>query len=242
MGADIVGAGTETIRIHGVEKLTGAEHTIIPDRIEAGTFMIAAAVTGGDVFVENVLTEHLRPVIAKLREMGVSITEKDNVVRVSATVKLMSTDIKTLPHPGFPTDMQSQMMVAMLLAEGTSVLTETVFENRFMHVEEFRRMNANMKIEGRSVIVEGNANLQGAQVQATDLRAAAALILAGLCAEGATEVTELKHLDRGYVNFAKKLQQLGADIKRIKTIKQEKTYDDKVIQLDSQSNVVAEFS
>lgn len=242
MGADIVGAGTETIRIHGVEKLTGAEHTIIPDRIEAGTFMVAAAVTGGDVFVENVLTEHLRPVIAKLREMGVEITEEENGVRVRATEKLMSTDIKTLPHPGFPTDMQSQMMVAMLLAEGTSVLTETVFENRFMHVEEFRRMNAHVKIEGRSVIVEGNAQLQGAQVQATDLRAAAALILAGLCAEGSTEVTELKHLDRGYVNFAKKLQQLGADIKRVKTIKQEKTYDDKVIQLDFQSNVVAEFS
>jgi len=242
MGADIVGAGTETIRIHGVEKLTGTEHTIIPDRIEAGTFMISAAVTGGDVFVENVLTEHLRPVIAKLREMGVEITEKENGVRVKAPKQLLATDIKTLPHPGFPTDMQSQMMVAMLLAEGTSVVTETVFENRFMHVEEFRRMNANVKIEGRSVIVEGNTKLQGAQVQATDLRAAAALIIAGLCAEGTTEVTELKHLDRGYVNFAKKLQKLGADIKRVKTSKQEKVYDEKVIQLDFQSNVLAEFS
>src|SRR5699024_577503 len=135
-------------RIHGVDQLHGAEHTIIPDRIEAGTFMVAAAVTGGNVFIENVLTEHLRPVIAKLREMGVEIIEKEKGVRVIGPKKLSSTDIKTLPHPGFPTDMQSQMMVSMLRAEGTSVLTETVFENRFMHVEEFRRMNAKMKIEG----------------------------------------------------------------------------------------------
>lgn len=215
MGAQIIGAGTETIRIKGVEKLTGTEHTIIPDRVEAGTFMVAAAVTGGDVLIENVLTEHLSPVIAKLREMGVEVIEEDNGVRVIAPEKLKSTDIKTLPHPGFPTDMQSQMMVAMLGAEGTSVLTETVFENRFMHVEEFRRMNAKMKIEGRSVIVEGLNALQGAQVQATDLRAAAALILAGLTADGMTEVTKLTHLDRGYVDFAGKLANLGADIKRL---------------------------
>src|SRR5690625_5235141 len=242
MGADIIGSGTETIRIQGVEKLTGTEPTIIADRIEAGIFMISAAVTVGDVFVENVLAEHLRPVIAKLREMGVEITEKENGVRVKAPKQLLATDITTLPHPGVPTDMQSQVMVARVLAEGTSVVTETVFENRFMHVEEFRRMNANVKSEGRSVIVEGNTKLQGAQVQATDLRAAAALIIAGLCAEGTTEVTELKHLDRGYVNFAKKLQKLGADIKRVKTSKQEKVYDEKVIQLDFQSNVLAEFS
>ena len=241
MGANIVGAGTETIRITGVDKLHGAEHTIIPDRVEAGTFMVAAAVTGGNVLVENVLTEHLRPVIAKLREMGVEIIEEENGVRVKAPKALKSTDIKTLPHPGFPTDMQSQMMVAMLQAEGTSVLTETVFENRFMHVEEFRRMNANMKIEGRSVIIEGLNKLQGAQVQATDLRAAAALILAGLCADGITEVTELRHLDRGYVDFAKKLKQLGADIKRIKTT--EKKADDKVIQLDFKpKNIAVELS
>lgn len=231
MGAKIIGAGTETIKIQGVDKLHGATHTIIPDRVEAGTFMVAAAVTGGDVLIENVVTEHLRPVIAKLREMGVEITEEDNGVRVVSNQPLKSTDIKTLPHPGFPTDMQSQMMVAMLQAEGTSVLTETVFENRFMHVEEFRRMNANMKIEGRSVIVEGDNELQGAQVQATDLRAAAALILAGLCADGLTEVTELKHLDRGYVDFAGKLKNLGADITRI-NVAEEKQKDDKVIQLD----------
>src|SRR5690625_4557956 len=239
MGADIVGAGTETIRIHGVEKLTGTEHTIIPDRIEAGTFMVAAAVTGGDVFVENVVTEHLRPLIAKLREMGVEITEEENGVRVKGPETLKATDIKTLPHPGFPTDMQSQMMVATLRAKGTSVVTETVFENRFMHVEEFRRMNANMKIEGRSVIVEGLCNLQGAQVQATDLRAAAALILAGLCAEGLTEVTELKHLDRGYVDFAEKLNHLGADIKRIKNGKKQTKSEDNIIKLDFKAKNIA---
>ncbi|MEI3611962.1 UDP-N-acetylglucosamine 1-carboxyvinyltransferase [Pseudogracilibacillus sp. SO30301A] len=237
MGAKIVGAGTETIRIHGVEKLHGVEHTIIPDRIEAGTFMVAAAVTGGNVLVENVVTEHLRPLIAKLREMGVEITEEENGVRVNGPENLKATDIKTLPHPGFPTDMQSQMMVAMLRAKGTSVVTETVFENRFMHVEEFRRMNANMKIEGRSVIVEGLCNLQGAQVQATDLRAAASLILAGLCAEGQTEVTELYHLDRGYVDFAEKLYRLGADIQRIKNDKKETI--DNVIKLDFKAKNIA---
>src|SRR5690625_3247989 len=163
MGAKIVGAGTETIRIQGVEALQGVEHTIIPDRIEAGTFMVAAAITGGNVFVENVLTEHLRPVIAKLREMGVTIDEQENGVHVSVDKPLKATDIKTLPHPGFPTDMQAQMMVAMLLAEGTSVITETVFENRFMHVAEFLRMNVDLKIEGQSVIINGNSKLKGAQ-------------------------------------------------------------------------------
>lgn len=235
MGAKIIGAGTETIRIHGVDKLHGTEHTIIPDRIEAGTFMVAAAVTGGHITIENVVVEHLRPVIAKLREMGLEIIEDHNTVEVIANKPLKATDIKTLPHPGFPTDMQAQMMVAMLAAEGTSVVTETVFENRFMHVEEFRRMNANMKIEGRSVIIKGSSELQGAQVQATDLRAAAALILAGLCADGITEVTELKHLDRGYVDFTGKLKRLGADIKRVTTKKQ----DDKVIKVDFKPDSIA---
>lgn len=235
MGAKIIGAGTETIRIHGVDKLHGTEHTIIPDRIEAGTFMVAAAVTGGHITIENVVVEHLRPVIAKLREMGLEIIEDHNTVEVIANKPLKATDIKTLPHPGFPTDMQAQMMVAMLAAEGTSVVTETVFENRFMHVEEFRRMNANMKIEGRSVIIEGSSELQGAQVQATDLRAAAALILAGLCADGITEVTELKHLDRGYVDFTGKLKRLGADIKRVTSKKQ----DDKVIKVDFKPDSIA---
>ncbi|MFD2629358.1 UDP-N-acetylglucosamine 1-carboxyvinyltransferase [Oceanobacillus kapialis] len=215
MGAKIVGAGTETIRIEGVEKLHGTEHTIIPDRVEAGTFMVAAAITGGNVLIENAESEHLRSVISKLEEMDVTVKEENDGIRVIGPKQLKATDIKTLPHPGFPTDMQSQMMSLMLCAEGTSVITETVFENRFMHVEEFRRMNAKMKIEGRSVFIEGPSDLQGAEVAATDLRAAAALILAGLRADGYTRITELKHLDRGYVNFAGKLAQLGADIDRV---------------------------
>ena len=215
MGANIVGAGTETIRIEGVEQLHGAEHVIIPDRIEAGTFMVAAAVTGGDVLIENAVSDHLRSVISKMEEMGVVIKEENGGVRVIGPEQLKSIDIKTLPYPGFPTDMQSQIMTLMLRAQGTGVITETVFENRFMHVEEFRRMNAKMKIEGRSVIVEGPSDLQGAEVAATDLRAAAALVLAGLCSDGMTRVTELKHLDRGYVNFVGKLKALGADIERV---------------------------
>ncbi|TMN21988.1 UDP-N-acetylglucosamine 1-carboxyvinyltransferase [Lentibacillus cibarius] len=215
MGAKVVGAGTETIRIEGAEELHGANHSIIPDRIEAGTFMAASAITGGNVLIENAEIGHLRSIISKLEEMGVTIVEEGEGIRVLGPDKLEATDIKTLPHPGFPTDMQSQMMALMLNAYGTSVITETVFENRFMHVEEFRRMNAKMKIEGRSVIIEGPGELQGAEVAATDLRAAAALILAGLRAEGITRVTDLKHLDRGYVNFAEKLAGLGASIERI---------------------------
>ena len=220
MGARIVGAGTETIRIHGVEKLCGVEHSIIPDRIEAGTFMVAAAITGGNVLIENAESEHLRSVISKLEEMNVKVMEEDEGIRVIGSDDLKATDLKTLPHPGFPTDMQSQMMALMLRAKGTSVITETVFENRFMHVEEFRRMNANMKIEGRSVIIEGLSDLQGAEVAATDLRAAAALILAGLVGNGHTRVTELKHLDRGYVDIVGKLAALGADIERIDETKE----------------------
>ncbi|NBJ68760.1 MULTISPECIES: UDP-N-acetylglucosamine 1-carboxyvinyltransferase [Clostridia] len=215
MGAKIVGAGTETIRIEGVEKLRGVEHSIIPDRVEAGTFMVAAAITQGNVWIENAVPEHLRSVISKLEEMNVTVKEEANGIRVIGPKQLKATDIKTLPHPGFPTDMQSQIMALMLVAQGTSVITETVFENRFMHVEEFRRMNAKMKIEGHSVIMEGPSDLQGAEVAATDLRAAAALVLAGLAAEGITRVTELKHLDRGYVNFAGKLAALGADVERV---------------------------
>ncbi|QSS99825.1 UDP-N-acetylglucosamine 1-carboxyvinyltransferase [Pontibacillus sp. ALD_SL1] len=215
MGAKVIGAGTETIRITGVDKLVGAEHNIIPDRIEAGTFMVAAAITKGNVLVKGAEQEHLRSLVAKMEEMGVIIEEEDEGLRVIGPEKLKAVDLKTMPHPGFPTDMQSQMMALMLQAEGTSVITETVFENRFMHVEEFRRMNANLKIEGRSVIVEGPSSLQGAEVSATDLRAAAALIVAGLVADGHTRVTDLKHLDRGYVDFEGKLAALGADVERI---------------------------
>ncbi|MBO8175997.1 MAG: UDP-N-acetylglucosamine 1-carboxyvinyltransferase [Bacillus sp. (in: Bacteria)] len=216
MGAKVKGAGTETIRIEGVERLYGAEHSIIPDRIEAGTFMVAAAITRGNVLVKGAVPEHLSSLIAKLKEMGVTVIEEDEGIRVIGPEKLKPVDVKTMPHPGFPTDMQSQMMALLLCAEGTSVITETVFENRFMHVEEFRRMNAQVKIEGRSVIIDGPCKLQGAEVAATDLRAAAALIIAGLAAEGYTRVTELKHLDRGYVNFHEKLRALGADIERVK--------------------------
>ena len=215
MGGKVVGAGTDTIRIEGVLKLYGTTHHIIPDRIETGTFMVAAAITGGDVIIENAVPEHSAALIAKMLEMGVNITELDEGLRVHASYPLKSVDLKTMPHPGFPTDMQSQMMALMLTATGTGVLTETVFENRFMHVEEFRRMNGSVKIEGRSVILEGPSNLQGAEVAATDLRAAAALILAGLAADGVTRVTELSHLDRGYVNFHGKLADLGADIIRV---------------------------
>ena len=171
--------------------------------------------------MDNVLTEHLRPLIAKMIEMGVEIIEEDNGVRVIGPESLKAVDIKTMPHPGFPTDMQAQMMALILSAEGTSVVTETVFENRFMHVEEFRRMNGNIKIEGRSAIVTGPSNLQGAEVAATDLRAGAALVLAGLVAEGHTQVTELKHIDRGYVDFAGKLKLLGADIERVREASEE---------------------
>ncbi|MBO8165415.1 MAG: UDP-N-acetylglucosamine 1-carboxyvinyltransferase [Brevibacillus sp.] len=216
MGAKIRGAGTGSIRIEGVERLHGCTHCVIPDRIEAGTFMVAAAISGGDVFVEGAICDHLKPVTAKLREMGVEVEEHENGVRVRRTGPLKAVDVKTLPYPGFPTDMQSQMMALLLVSEGTSIVTETVFENRFMHVEEFRRMSANIKIEGRSAIIEGGAKLTGSRVCATDLRAGAALVLAGLVAEGETEVTGLEHLDRGYVNFTEKLQGLGADIQRVK--------------------------
>lgn len=215
MGARVKGAGTGTIKIEGVKQLFGAEHTIIPDRIEAGTFMVAAALTKGNVLVQGAVPEHLSSLIAKMEEMGVEILEEEDGLRIIGKDNLKAVDIKTMPHPGFPTDMQSQMMALLLRAKGTSMITETVFENRFMHVEEFRRMNADVKIEGRSVILNGPSNTQGAEVSATDLRAAAALILNGLVADGITRVTELKHLDRGYVNFHGKLAALGAEIERV---------------------------
>jgi UDP-N-acetylglucosamine 1-carboxyvinyltransferase len=220
MGAKVKGAGTGTIKIEGVKMLFGADHNIIPDRIEAGTFMVASAITGGNVLVKGAVPEHLSSLIAKMQEMGVIIEEEAEGIRVIGPEKLKAVDIKTMPHPGFPTDMQSQMMALLLRAEGTSMITETVFENRFMHVEEFRRMNAQIKIDGRSVIMNGPSNLQGAEVAATDLRAAASLILTGLVADGITRVTELKHLDRGYVDFHDKLAGLGADIERVKEVEE----------------------
>lgn len=216
MGAVVRGAGTGVIRIEGVDYLHGAEHTVIPDRVEAGTYMVAAAMTGGDVYVEGAIADHLGPVIAKMEEMGITIDPDENGIRVRAEQPLKAVDVKTLPYPGFPTDMQSQMMALLLAAEGTSVVTETVFENRFMHVDEFNLMNANIKVEGRTSVVTGPAKLRGAKVTATDLRAGAALICAGLIAEGTTEVGGVHHIDRGYVHLAEKLSSLGADIYRVK--------------------------
>lgn len=215
MGGRITGAGTDTITINGVESLHGVEHAIIPDRIEAGTLLIAGAITRGDIFVRGAIKEHMASLVYKLEEMGVELDYQEDGIRVRAEGYLQPVDIKTLPHPGFPTDMQSQMMALLLTANGHKVVTETVFENRFMHVAEFKRMNANINVEGRSAKLEGKSQLQGAQVKATDLRAAAALILAGLVADGKTSVTELNHLDRGYVDLHGKLKQLGADIERI---------------------------
>lgn len=215
MGAKVRGAGTGVIRIEGVEKLHGVQHAVIPDRIEAGTYMVAAAITGGDVYVEGAISDHLGPVISKMEEMGVTIIPDENGIRVVAEGPLKAVDIKTLPYPGFPTDMQSQMMSLLLKSEGTSVVTETVFENRFMHVDEFNLMNAEIKVEGRSSIITGGAKLTGAKVTATDLRAGAALILAGLIADGTTEVGGVHHIDRGYVHLAEKLNGLGADIYRV---------------------------
>lgn len=215
MGAKIRGAGTDTIRIEGVEKLHGADYTIIPDRIEAGTYMIAAAMTGGDVVVENVLPEHQKPLIAKLREAGAVVEEDIDKVRVIGKNPLKAVSIKTLPYPGFPTDMQAQMMAMMVIAEGRSKVTETVFENRFMHVVELNRMGAQISTEGRSAVIDGPCKLTGCDVRATDLRAGAAMILAGLVAEGTTRIGDLHHIDRGYENIVAKLKNLGADIERV---------------------------
>ncbi|UUV99613.1 UDP-N-acetylglucosamine 1-carboxyvinyltransferase [Vagococcus luciliae] len=215
MGAKIVGAGTETIRIEGVTDLYGTEHSVVQDRIEAGTFMVAAAVTQGNVFIEDAVAEHNSPLISKLVEMGVDIINEQNGIRVIGPKYLKPTDIKTLPHPGFPTDMQAQMSVLMVLASGDSVLTETVFENRFQHLDELQRMGAKYRISNSVAYISGVPKLQGAQVSATDLRAAAALIIAGLVATDETRVTRLEHLDRGYYKFHEKLANLGATIERI---------------------------
>mgnify|MGYP002768758569 CR=1 FL=1 len=217
MGARVRGAGTNVITIEGVSELHGVQHSVIPDRIEAGTYMIAAAMTGGDVIIENVLPEHQKPLIAKLREAGALVEEDIDRIHVAGSGKLKAVDIKTLPYPGFPTDMQAQMMAMLSVAEGRSKITETVFENRFMHVVELNRMGANITTEGRSAVITGPAHLTGCTVRATDLRAGAAMILAGLVAEGATEICDIYHIDRGYEEIAAKLTRLGADIKRVGT-------------------------
>ncbi len=215
MGAKVFGAGTETMRIEGVDHLHAVSHSIVQDRIEAGTFMVAAAMTEGDVIIKDAISEHNRPLISKLTEMGAVITEVAEGVRVVGPAQLKATDVKTMPHPGFPTDMQAQISAIQLLAAGTSVVNETVFENRFQHLEEMRRMNAHVKIDGNVAVIEGGHELQGALVYATDLRAAAALILLGLRSTGRTRVRNLKYLDRGYYKFHEKLQQLGANVERV---------------------------
>lgn len=215
MGAQIFGAGTETMRIEGVDHLHAVNHSIVQDRIEAGTFMVAAAMTEGNVLIQDAISEHNRPLISKLSEMGAEIIEEEGGVRVIGPKVLKPTDVKTMPHPGFPTDMQAQMTAIQMVAPGTSIVTETVFENRFQHLEEMRRMNAQVKIDNNVALIKGATELQGAEVYATDLRAAAALVLAGLRANGITRVRNLKYLDRGYYQFHKKLQQLGADVERV---------------------------
>ncbi|MBR4641927.1 MAG: UDP-N-acetylglucosamine 1-carboxyvinyltransferase [Selenomonadaceae bacterium] len=215
MGAKIRGAGTNVIKVEGAKKLTARDYTIIPDRIEAGTYMIAAAMTRGDVYIANAISEHLKPVIAKLKEAGVKVIEDVDGIRVICDRRPKAVDIKTLPYPGFPTDMQAQFMAMLTISSGTGVVTETVFENRFMHVDELRRMGARIKIDGRTSVVEGQEKLTGCQVKATDLRAGAAIVLAALVAEGETQVGYIHHIDRGYDNLVQKLVSLGADIKRV---------------------------
>ena len=217
LGAKVTGAGTSTIRIVGVDRLGGARHAIIPDRIEAGTFMVAAAITGGEVLVENVITNHIKPVIAKLKESGAEVIEEGENVRVIGRPLPEAIDIKTLPYPGFPTDMQAQFMAYMTQCKGSNVAIETVFENRFMHVEEFEKMGADIKIDGRSAVVIGPKRLHGAHVHASDLRAGAALILVGLVAEGKTHIHDIYHIDRGYEDIEEKFRNLGAVISRVES-------------------------
>lgn len=215
MGANIIGAGTDTIRIIGVKSLKGVQHKPIPDRIEAGTFMTAAAITRSRIKIKGVIDSHLKPITAKLSEMGCYIKKDKDILIVDGRGIARAVDIKTLPYPGFPTDMQAQMMAIMSTVKGTSLITETIFENRFMHVSELKRMGANIKIDGRCAVIEGVDNLTGCRVNATDLRAGASLILAGLSAEGITEIRDIYHIDRGYCNIEKKLQYLGAHIERV---------------------------
>ncbi len=214
MGANVKGAGTDVIKIKGVEELHGGCYSVIPDQIEAGTFMIAAAATDGDVYIKNVIPKHLESISAKLEEMGVLVEEFDDVVRVKGCGKLKRINVKTMPYPGFPTDLQPQMLTLITKAEGTSIVTENVWDNRYKYVDELVRMGANVSVDGRVAVVEGPAKLTGAPVSSTDLRAGAAMVIAGLMADGVTEVYNLKYIDRGYENFEQKLRGLGAQITR----------------------------
>jgi UDP-N-acetylglucosamine 1-carboxyvinyltransferase len=216
MGACIAGDGTSTLRVRGVEELHGTEHTVIPDRIEAGTFLVAGAITGGDLTIANCATEHLGAVIAKLQQAGVEIEILDkSTMRVHAPKKLVAADVTTEEYPGFATDMQAQYMALAAQAEGTSVITETIFENRYLHASEMVRMGANISVDGRRAVVRGPAQLSGTTVQASDLRASAGLVLAGLVASGETLIDRVYHIDRGYERIVEKLRGVGADITRI---------------------------
>ena len=213
MGAKVRGAGTDIIKIEGVSVLKAGRYAIIPDRIEAGTYMIAAAISGGEVLVENVIPTHLHPIVAKLQEVGANVRETDQGIIVKAGSKILPADIKTMPYPGFPTDMQSQMLALLALADGTSVVVENIFENRFQIVDELNRMGAKIRLEGHAAVVEGTEHLYGARVRATDLRAGAALIIAALAAQGETIIEDAIHIFRGYENIVEKLSKLGAQIK-----------------------------
>ena len=215
MGAKVQGAGTDIIRIDGVESLHGVSHRIIPDRIEAGSFVIAAALTGGDVLVQGARPDHLEAFLIKLKEAGLALSADGEGIRVQGNGKIKSVDVKTLPYPGFPTDLQAQMMVLMAIADGVSVITETIFENRFMHAQELDRMGAQIKLEGNRAVVRGVRELSGAPVMASDLRASVALVLAGLVANGTTEISRVYHLDRGYEQIERKLSLLGGQIVRV---------------------------
>jgi UDP-N-acetylglucosamine 1-carboxyvinyltransferase len=224
MGANIKGAGTDVIRIKGVERLHGTEYSIIPDQIEAGTYMAAAAITMGDITVKNVIPKHLEAISSKLMEMGCEVSEFDDAVRVVAKRRMNQTKVKTLPYPGFPTDMQPQIAVALALASGTSIVTESIFENRFKYLDELARMGANTKVEGNIAVIDGVSRFTGAEVSAPDLRAGAALVLAGLAAEGCTVVEDVEYIMRGYENFEEKLRDLGAEIHLADTDKEVQKY------------------
>ena len=217
MGADIRGAGTDVIKIYGVDHLHGTTYSIIPDQIEAGTYMVAIAATGGDAVVENVIPKHLESISAKLEEMGVIVEEFDDSIHIKRDGQLQKCNVKTMPHPGFPTDMQPQISVLLAIAQGTSIITESVWDSRFRYVEELRRMGAQFSVDGKLAVIEGVDHLNAAPVKATDLRAGAAVVIAALCAKGVSQIEEIRHIERGYEDIVEKLQKLGADIKRIHT-------------------------
>lgn len=215
MGADVVGAGTDVIKIKGVKKLSGITYSIIPDQIEAGTYLVAAAATRGEITIENVIPKHLESITAKLKEIGAELTEGTDFVHIKCDKELKKCNVKTMPHPGFPTDMQPQITALLSIVPGTSVVTEAVWDNRFRYIEELRRMGANISVDGRTAVIEGVKELDGAPVKATDLRAGAALVIAGLAAKGTTVIDEIRHIERGYEEIIEKFQALGANIKKV---------------------------